>query len=93
VNAVLTQHIVMTPGVCSGRPRIDGTRIRVMDIVGYHYKGGLTIDDLQRNFPQISLADIHAALAFYHDNKELIDHAFEEDDRFVAEQMARLPHQ
>ena len=30
------EHIEMTPGVCGGRPRIAGHRIRVQDIVIWH---------------------------------------------------------
>lgn len=32
-------HIKKTPGVCGGKACIDGTRIRVMDIVVLHEQG------------------------------------------------------
>jgi len=34
--AVIREHIEATPGVCGGRPRIAGHRVRVMDIVVLH---------------------------------------------------------
>jgi uncharacterized protein (DUF433 family) len=54
---VLTQHIEMTPGVVGGKPRIAGTRIRVMDIVVWHEKRGLSPDEIVDMFEGITLVD------------------------------------
>ena len=51
MEAVMTQHIVMTPGVCGGRPRIDGHRIRVIDVVSGCVYGDATIDEYIEQFP------------------------------------------
>lgn len=32
-------HITKDPGVCSGRPCIEGTRVRVVDILALHEAG------------------------------------------------------
>ena len=32
-------HIEITPGVCGGKPRIAGHRIRVQDIVVWNHNG------------------------------------------------------
>ncbi|WP_333364954.1 DUF433 domain-containing protein [Microcoleus sp. herbarium14] len=34
--AVIKEHIEITPGICGGKPRIAGHRIRVQDIVVWH---------------------------------------------------------
>ena len=42
-------HITTDPEVCSGRPRIAGTRIRVIDIVAVHEQG-VSPGELQNYF-------------------------------------------
>jgi len=77
------QHIEVTPGVCGGRARIAGHRIRVQDIVIWTEQGRAA-DQIVADFPQLSLADVYAALAYYHDHREDIDRQLREDDEFVA---------
>ncbi len=72
-------HIEKTEGVCGGRPRIAGHRIRVMDIVVWHEMRGYSPDEIVDMFPGITLADVHAALTYYFDNREEIDNALRED--------------
>jgi uncharacterized protein (DUF433 family) len=91
MEAVLTQHIVMTPGTCGGKPRIAGTRIRVMDVVIYHERLGEPVSAILTAFPHISAADVHAALAFYHDNRELIDSQIAASERAADEYKAKYP--
>lgn len=81
------QHIEVTPGVCGGRPRIAGHRIRVQDIVIWTEQGQ-SPDQIVADFPQLSLADVYAALAFYHDHREEIDQQIRDDDEFVARMRA-----
>lgn len=84
---VVSRHIVKTPGVMRGRARIDGTRVRVMDLAAY-VRGGESVESLIDGFPWLSPASIYAALAYYEDNKEEIEQAYAEDHAF-AEQFAR----
>src|SRR2546430_4961102 len=46
------QHIVSTPDVLSGKPRIDGTRIPVALILGY-LAAGKTYDEVISEFPDL----------------------------------------
>lgn len=57
--------ISQTPGVCGGRPCIAGTAVSVRRIAGW-YKQGLTPEEIATEIPHLSLAQIHAALAYYH---------------------------
>jgi len=75
-------HIEITPGTCGGRPRIAGHRIRVQDIVIWTEQGQ-SADEIVGNFPQLTLADVYSALAYYHDHQERIDREIREDDEFV----------
>jgi uncharacterized protein (DUF433 family) len=68
-----TGHIVRTPGVVSGRPRIAGSRIRVVDVAGYHLQGGYSIPEMLEMFPHVTAADLHAAMAYYYDHEEEIE--------------------
>lgn len=75
---VSKDHITKTPGVCGGRACIAGTRIRVMDIVAHHVHVGRPVEEVAEMFcTSITLADVYAALAYYHDNRAEIEHDFE----------------
>ena len=64
--------ITSTPEVRGGRPRIAGTGVTVQRIVGW-YKLGLTPEQIADEFGYLSLAQVYAALAFYHANREEIE--------------------
>ena len=48
---LIAEHIEITPGVCGGKPRISGHRIKVQDIVIWHEKLGLSPDEIVSNYP------------------------------------------
>ena len=64
--------IVSTPGICGGRPRIEGTRIAVGRIAVW-YKMEMSPEAIVEEIPHLTLAQVHAALAYYYANKEQID--------------------
>jgi uncharacterized protein (DUF433 family) len=76
-------HIEVTPDVCGGKPRIAGHRIRVQDIYVCHELRGMTPDEIVQAYPTITLADVHAAMAYYWDHREEIQRQIKEDDEFV----------
>ena len=76
-------RIESTPGVCGGKPRIAGHRIRVQDIVCWHELQGMTPDEIVSGYPQITLADVHAALAYYHAHRDEIQRHMRDDEAFV----------
>ena len=63
VSMKTQDRIVITPGVRSGKPCIQGTRITVYDVLEY-LAGGMTEDGILRDFPSLSREDIRACLAF-----------------------------
>lgn len=77
MTPVSKEHIVKTPGTCGGRARIAGHRIRVMDVVTYHRGWGWSPARIVEEFPGITLADVYAALAYYHDHPAEIEADFE----------------
>jgi uncharacterized protein (DUF433 family) len=64
--------IVRTPEVRGGRPRIAGTGVTVRRIVGW-YKLGLSPEEIADRIGHLSLAQVYAALAYYHANREEIE--------------------
>jgi uncharacterized protein (DUF433 family) len=56
-------RIVVDPAVRSGKPCIRGTRITVYDILEY-LAGGMSEDEILRDFPSLAREDVKAALEF-----------------------------
>src|SRR5262249_59529914 len=88
---LIAEHIVMTPGVCGGKPRIAGHRIKVQHVVVWHERLGKAPDQIVSEHPGLSLADIYAALAYYWDHREEIDADIKSDEEFVATLKANSP--
>ena len=80
-------HIELRPGVRGERAFVAGHRVRVQDIVLWNEEG-LSADEIVSRVPTISLADVHAALAYYYDHREVIDCQIQEDDSFASEMEA-----
>lgn len=78
VDTVL-QHIEITPGICGGRPRIAGSRIRVQDIVYWFEERGLSADEIVKHYPTITRADVFAALTYYWDHRNEIEQHIADD--------------
>ncbi len=64
--------IAQTPGICGGRPRLAGTGVSVRRIVGW-YKLGWSPEEIADRIGHISLAQVHAALAYYHGNYQAME--------------------
>ena len=79
--------IVRSPNIRGGRPRIAGTGVTVRRIVGW-YKLGLSPEEIADQIEHLALAQVYAALAYYHANREEIeaDLAAEEAETETLEQ-------
>jgi uncharacterized protein (DUF433 family) len=64
--------ITQTSEICGGRPRIAGTGVSVRRIVTW-YQLGYSPEEIEAEIPHLTLAQIHAALAYYHANREAMD--------------------
>jgi uncharacterized protein (DUF433 family) len=64
--------ITRTPDVRGGRPRVTGTGVTVRRIVGW-YKLGLSPEEIASRIGHLTLAQVHAALAYYHANQDEIE--------------------
>jgi len=79
----LADHIVKSADTCGGKARIAGTRIRVQDIYVWHELRGQSIDEIVTSFPQLTHAQVHAALAYFFTRPDEIRHQMQEDERRV----------
>lgn len=55
--------IVTTPGVRSGQPRIDGTRITVFDVLDW-LADGMTHAEIMEEHPEVTVPMILASLSW-----------------------------
>lgn len=60
------------PGINGGKPKIAGTGVSVMRIAGW-YKMGYTPDEIVNKYGHIGLAQVYAALAYYHANQDEVE--------------------
>ncbi|MEX0678442.1 MAG: DUF433 domain-containing protein [Pirellulales bacterium] len=88
---VIGEHIVVTPGVCGGKARIVGHRITVQNVVIWHERGGLTPDEIAAQHPGITLADVHAALAYYWDHADEIRSQIKAGEDLAEQLRAQSP--
>ncbi|MEP7342114.1 MAG: DUF433 domain-containing protein [Acidobacteriota bacterium] len=71
--------IVREPSFKHGRPHIAGTGITVHRVV-ILYNSGDSPEEIVRNYPHLTLAGVHAALAYYHANQPEISAEIEADE-------------
>jgi uncharacterized protein (DUF433 family) len=68
------------PDIRGGRPCIAGRGVSVRRIAQW-YNMGLVVEEIVRKFGHLSLAQVHAALAYYHANQAEIDADLEAEAR------------
>ncbi len=87
---VLNQHIRFLPSANHGEKAvIADTRIRVVDVYFWHELQGKSAHDIIAEFPQLTLAGVYAAMAYYWDNEELIQEQIKRGDE-IAEEVQKL---
>jgi uncharacterized protein (DUF433 family) len=70
------------PAIRGGRPKIAGTGVTVMRVAAW-YKTGLSPEEIATQYGHLSLAQVHAALAYYHANPEEIEADLDEEEAFA----------
>ena len=71
--------ITRTPGIKGGTPHIAGTGVTIRTIVRWQ-QSGLLPEQIATRIGHLSLAQVHAALAFYYANQEVIDHEMTQEE-------------
>jgi len=53
-----------------GSPTVEGTGIRVMDVAEAYEHSDYSPDEITELYPDLSLSDVHTALAYYYEHIE-----------------------
>jgi uncharacterized protein (DUF433 family) len=64
--------ITRTPGIKGGTPHIAGTGVTIRTVARW-YKMGLSPEDIAAEISHLTLAQVYAALAYYHANRDLME--------------------
>lgn len=56
----------------AGVIRIGGTRVSLDSLIG-SYLAGASVDELAAGFPDLSLYEIHASIAYYHRQRDEVE--------------------
>lgn len=70
-------HVVRRSDIAGGRPVIEGTRIRVELIAGFHRKG-VTPEEIVDTYPHLRPAQVYDAISYYLDHQNEIDREVED---------------
>lgn len=57
------QFISLDPAIRFGKPCLKGTRIAVQDVLSW-LASGMTFEEILEDFPQLTMEQVRAALAF-----------------------------
>ncbi len=71
-------------------PMVAGTQIKVLEIAQDHLVHGWNADDIHREFPQLSLGQIHSALGYYYDHQEELDAEIQRRREMVEQLRVRM---
>jgi uncharacterized protein (DUF433 family) len=88
---VIREYIGIKPGYCGGKPHILGHRIKVEQIAVMHERMGMSASKIVEDLPTITLAQVYAALAYYHDHRDEIEADIRAGDEFVERLRAGQP--
>lgn len=73
------------------RPVVEGTSIKVRELVKDYLAYGWSPEEMQWQHPSLTMAQVHAALAYYYDHKQELDEEiqrnFEHYQQLRAENM------
>jgi uncharacterized protein (DUF433 family) len=85
---VFYPHIVKERDYCGGKAAIDNTRVRVNNVVFLH-KQGHSPAQIREAYPDLSLAQVYAALGYYYDHQSEIEAELAEDEGWAEEHERR----
>ncbi|MCA9795541.1 MAG: DUF433 domain-containing protein [Candidatus Eremiobacteraeota bacterium] len=73
----------------TGTARVENTRFKVRELVKGHLAHGWSAEELQWQYPELSLAQVYAALAYFYDREAEFTEEIERGLRFYEQERAR----
>ena len=89
-TGIQTNYIVQDEGICGGKPRIAGTRMKVQHIALEYVHMGWSVKRICAEHPRLTQASVHAALSFYYDHQEEIKRDIQEGREYAERMEAGL---
>ena len=86
MNAITYPHIEINS---DGVAIISGTTTKVVEIVQDHLAHHWHAEDICRQYPYLTLAQVHAALTYYYDHEQEMDREIDRRRRTVADIKAK----
>ncbi|MGA2798846.1 MAG: DUF433 domain-containing protein [Thermoguttaceae bacterium] len=80
-------HIGFNP---DGVPIVSGTSTKVVELIADHLIWGWDAQQIQRQYPYLSLGQIHSALSYYYDHQREIDADMQRREKLAAEMKAQF---
>jgi uncharacterized protein (DUF433 family) len=74
-----------------GRPWIDDTNVKVIEVALDHLGYGWNAETIQENHPHLSLAQVYGALAWYYDHQAEMDAEIARQDERIRLRDAAAP--
>lgn len=78
----LDDHISIDPNIADGKPHITGSQIKIHHIVVWHKEMKIPLAKIAEDY-NLTLGDVHAAMACYYLNQEEFDRYIKEDVEFA----------
>jgi len=66
------RNVVQEEDICEGVPTLEGTRIRISDVVAQVEYQEKTPEEVVSSFPALSVPDVYAALTYYYERSTQI---------------------
>ena len=82
------KHVILND---AGVPLIEGTTMKVVELVFEHLADQASPEELQRQHPYLSMGQVHSALAYYWDNKKQMDEQIQRDSEEVEALRKSIP--
>jgi uncharacterized protein (DUF433 family) len=84
-------YIAIDLKISGGQPVIRNTRIRVIDIAIRYELMGMSADSIIDEYPYLRLEQVHDALSYYYEHKDMFDRKFREDQSFLTQLKKQYP--
>jgi uncharacterized protein (DUF433 family) len=88
---VIREYIGIKSGYCGGKSHILDHRIKVEQIAVMHERMRMSAARIVEDLPTITLAQVHATLAYYYDHRDEIEADIRAGDEFVERLRAGQP--
>ncbi len=84
-------YVSINPRISGGQPVISGTRIKVLDIAIKYELMGIGVDRIIDEYPHLKLEQVHDALSYYYEHKDIFDRKYSEDQLLLNQIKKQYP--